>query len=92
VSDAVGKSILVKGKVQGVFYRASTVEQAVKIGVGGYVKNLPSGEVYIEVFGTKRQINKLISWCKEGSEWARVNDLIVGDLPYRPDQKFEIRY
>ena len=64
--------LIIAGKVQGVFYRASCQDVAVKYGLNGWVKNLPSGEVEVLAQGNKEQIEKLIEWCKKGPPQADV--------------------
>ncbi|MFK8104424.1 MAG: acylphosphatase [Saprospiraceae bacterium] len=66
-------SIQVYGKVQGVWYRASTQDHAQSLGIVGTVQNRKDGSVYIEAQGTTTQLNALINWCKEGPELARVD-------------------
>ncbi|HEB62743.1 MAG TPA: acylphosphatase [Bacteroidetes bacterium] len=76
--------IKVTGKVQGVWFRASTKDKADELGLHGYVKNEPDGSVFIEVSGDEDLIEKFLKWVKEGPELARVDDLIVeeNDLEY----------
>jgi acylphosphatase len=64
---------LVSGKVQGVWYRRSTQEQAQKVGVTGYAINLPDGRVEVLMCGDRAQVNKLSEWLWEGPERARVS-------------------
>ena len=68
-------NITVKGKVQGVFYRASTRREAVKRGIKGWVKNLPDGNVYIEAEGTADQLDALLAWCRRGPDHAKVTQV-----------------
>ncbi|WKZ59106.1 MAG: acylphosphatase [Cyclobacteriaceae bacterium] len=70
-------SILVRGKVQGVFYRASTVTKAQQLGVNGFVRNESDGSVYIEAEGDEGKINELIAWCRIGPPRARVDEVLV---------------
>ena len=63
-NDIIHLTIVVKGKVQGVFFRASTREKAESIGVNGSVRNLPDGSVQIEAEATRDQLNRLIEWCR----------------------------
>ena len=65
-------NILVRGKVQGVWYRKSAVEMARKLGLGGYARNLPDGTVHIEVEGPLDQVEEFVNWCWEGPPLARV--------------------
>ena len=69
--------LIISGNVQGVFYRASCQDIAVKYGLNGWVRNLPSGEVEVLVQGEKEKIEKLIEWCKKGPPNARVEEVKV---------------
>jgi acylphosphatase len=66
-------NITVKGKVQGVFYRASTKAVADQLGVKGYVRNEPNGDVAIEAEGDDLALEMFLEWCHEGPEHAIVN-------------------
>ncbi|HNP17494.1 MAG TPA: acylphosphatase [Fulvivirga sp.] len=68
-------NITVSGKVQGVFYRASTKHKAEELGITGFVRNEPSGIVYIEAEGQMAQLSALIDWCKIGPKHARVENV-----------------
>jgi acylphosphatase len=74
--------ITVKGKVQGVFYRASTKAVADQLGVRGFVKNADNGDVIIAAEGDKSTLELFLDWCKEGPERAEVNSVETheGDL------------
>lgn len=65
-------SIIVTGKVQGVWYRKYTVEKALELGISGFVKNLPDDSVYILATGTDETLNALVQWCYTGSPKSRV--------------------
>ena len=69
--------LIISGKVQGVFYRASCQEAAQGLGLTGWVKNLPAGEVEVLAQGEKEKIEKLIEWCKKGPAGARVSSVEV---------------
>ena len=69
--------LIISGKVQGVFYRASCQEVAQRLGLTGWVKNLPDGNVEVLAQGEKEKIEKLIEWCKKGSDGARVDDVEI---------------
>ncbi len=65
--------IIVYGLVQGVFFRASTVEKAKELGLTGWVRNGKDGEsVEIIAQGSKEQLEKLILWAKKGPQGAKV--------------------
>lgn len=72
-------SIKVTGRVQGVFYRASTREVAGRMGLKGFVRNEPDGAVYIEAEGDERILNEFVNWCKQGPRLAQVDHLDVQD-------------
>lgn len=69
--------LIISGKVQGVFYRASCQEVAEKLDLTGFVKNLPTGEVEVLAHGKKEKLEKLVEWCKKGSPDARVTNVNV---------------
>lgn len=68
--------LLIKGKVQGVFYRASAKETADKLGITGWIKNTAAGDVEAVVTGREEQLQKFISWCKQGPARAIVSEVI----------------
>jgi len=75
-------NIIVRGCVQGVFYRASTQQKAIELGLSGWVRNENDGSVYMEVEGEEVQLKSLVTWCKDGPRMAQVDDVsyTVGDL------------
>ena len=73
--------LLIKGKVQGVFYRASAKETANELGIKGWIKNLPGGDVEIMATGHEEELNSFISWCRRGPKNAVVTGVIVNDAP-----------
>ncbi len=83
-------NILVKGRVQGVFYRASTVDKARSLNINGTVKNLPDGSVMINAEGSIQQLDELVSWCKEGPPMANVTEVIVSKGEVKGYNKFEV--
>ncbi|TVR77732.1 MAG: acylphosphatase [Chitinophagaceae bacterium] len=72
--------INVYGKVQGVFFRAYTLETAEKLSLKGFVKNMNDGSVYIFVQGKLSKIEELIEWCKKGSPNAEVSNVISNEV------------
>lgn len=69
--------ITVSGKVQGVFYRAFTQTEAIKLGINGFVKNESNGDVYLEAEGREEQLKKLIDWLWKGPDRAIVKDIKI---------------
>jgi acylphosphatase len=84
-------NIHVTGRVQGVFYRKSTVQKAQELGVAGYVRNQPDGSVYIEAEGFPDKLDTLVSWCWNGPELARVQNVRVEDGEWHGFVTFEVR-
>ena len=70
-------NILVNGLVQGVYFRTSTVAEAEKLGVKGYVRNLEDSYVYLEAEGSESALEELVQWCFKGPERAKVENVNV---------------
>ena len=83
-------NILVSGKVQGVFFRASAKDQAVLFGIKGFVRNESNGDVYIEAEAEENQLNDFLEWCGRGPGRARVDNLNVEEGPLKNFTHFEI--
>jgi acylphosphatase len=81
-------SIFVSGKVQGVFYRQSTREKAMAIGINGQVRNLPDGRVHIIATGSKEQLDQLLEWCRQGPPRARVSGIESAEMPLEHFDQF----
>lgn len=64
--------LLISGRVQGVYYRASTEAIATRLGLRGWVRNLPDGRVEAIAEGPREGLEQLIAWCHEGPPAARV--------------------
>ncbi|MCB9246854.1 MAG: acylphosphatase [Flavobacteriales bacterium] len=83
-------SIFVSGKVQGVFYRASTKQVCDRYGITGFVCNTADGKVHIEAEGSEEELSELLQWCKEGPPLAEVEDVQFSEIPLKADVKFRI--
>jgi acylphosphatase len=83
-------SIIVLGKVQGVFYRQSTKEIANTLGIKGEVKNMRDETVSIIATGTAEQIEEFIQWCRRGPSRAKVANVIVKEEKLQEFDKFSI--
>lgn len=82
--------LIIKGKVQGVFYRASAKDVAREIGVTGWIKNMPDGSVEVLVSGSEERVAKFIEWCWKGPKSAEVNEVIINDSKEKPLTEFRI--
>lgn len=83
-------AITVKGRVQGVGFRFSTVRKAEELGLKGFVENRMDGSVYIEAEGDPESLNKLIDWCREGPVTARVVDVFTQEIPVQNLKRFSV--
>ncbi len=85
--------LLIAGRVQGVFYRASTREKAVELGLKGWVRNLPDGRVEAVAEGDPAVVEKLVEWCRQGPPGARVDGVDVDYQEYKGEfHDFSVRY
>jgi len=82
--------IIVKGKVQGVFYRQSTREKAKALQITGSVRNLPDETVEIIATGEPAQLQQLSQWCRQGPPRAIVTDLNITPLSLQSFTDFSI--
>jgi acylphosphatase len=69
--------LIVKGRVQGVFYRHSARERASDLGLSGWVRNLADGNVELQASGPRKAVETLIEWCHKGPANAVVSDVVV---------------
>jgi len=80
----------VSGRVQGVGFRYATAEQALNLGVTGYVRNLPDRRVEVLACGGERAVSALRNWLWQGPQLARVSDVRCETLSYRELHDFRI--
>ena len=76
-----GVHVVISGKVQGVWFRASTRNQALGLGLTGWVRNLRDGRVEAHAEGPRERLLDLVDWCKDGPELAFVTDVQVTWVP-----------
>ena len=85
--------LIVSGRVQGVFYRDSTMRRARELGLAGFVQNQPDGTVLIEAQGPREVLKSLIKWAHDGPPAAVVNEIKVSYVAPKTDLTgFEVRY
>ena len=83
-------NLLIKGKVQGVFYRASAREVAKELGIKGWVKNTDAGEVEIVASGDQKSLERFIQWCHKGPSRAVVTNVTVVKIDLQSHSDFRI--
>ncbi|GAB6877855.1 acylphosphatase [Halorubrum gandharaense] len=84
--------VFVSGRVQGVYYRATTRDTAREAGVDGWVRNLDDGRVEAVFEGPPDAVEELVTWCKTGSPAAEVDDVSVEREEPEGLDGFEVRW
>lgn len=82
--------LIIIGKVQGVFYRATAKDVADLTGVKGWIRNLPNKDVEITATASEETLQKFISWCKQGPPKAIVEDVVIEELDLREFSNFKV--
>ncbi len=72
--------VVVAGKVQGVFYRASLRSKAQSLGLEGFVRNLADGSVEYVAHGPQERVDELVAWSRTGTPLSRVMSLHISDI------------
>lgn len=93
MSPVVARKAIVHGRVQGVWYRASTAERAAALRVRGHARNLPDGTVEVVAAGEQQAVDALLTWLRQGPPLARVTRVEIEELdPATPvDDGFDTR-
>ena len=93
MTPTIRRRVIVRGKVQGVAFRAYTRSAARKALVTGWVRNLPDGSVEALVEGTPEMVNSMVAWLRKGPPLSSVDDVrIYEEKPSGEFQDFEITF
>lgn len=84
-------NIRIFGQVQGVFFRDSVRRKAQELGIMGFARNETDGSVYIEAEGSQEPLEKLVNWCWEGPELAKVDKVEIEEGDSANFQDFQIK-
>jgi acylphosphatase len=85
--------VIISGVVQGVAFRQHTAQEAARLGVTGWVRNLPTGEVEGCFEGDDAAVTDLLRWCHTGPRLARVESVTATEEPHRGEfATFSIRF
>jgi acylphosphatase len=87
----IRRHVIARGRVQGVFFRGATEEEARARGVDGWVRNLRDGSVEAVFEGPPEAVEALVAWCRTGPRGAHVDAMEVEDEPADGLRGFEIR-
>lgn len=90
-ADRIRAHVYISGRVQGVYYRASTRDKAREEGVDGWVKNRSDGRVEAVFEGPKQAVDSMLEWCETGSRAADVDTVEVTTEQPEGEEGFEIR-
>ncbi len=85
MADKVRVHVLIEGRVQGVFFRASTRDEARARGLAGWVRNLADGRVEAVFEGDKAVVENMLAWCRKGPAYAYVDYVLEDWQPYQGD-------
>jgi acylphosphatase len=92
-AEKVRIRLYIQGRVQGVFFRASTRDEASSLNLKGWVRNLPDGGVEVLAEGGRKTLQKLVDWCRHGPPYAEVTQVDVLEEPYTGEfDTFDVRY
>jgi acylphosphatase len=87
----IRRRVTVRGRVQGVFFRASCADAAQSLGVAGWVSNEPDGTVQAVFEGSEGAVEGMVAWCHSGPAYAYVQDVEVTDEEPTGLRGFETR-
>jgi acylphosphatase len=79
-ADTIAARFHVSGRVQGVAFRAYTLERALALGLRGYVRNLPDGRVEVLAYGATGAVREIAEWLYEGSPSSRVERVVRAEV------------
>lgn len=82
---------IVEGKVQGVFFRDSTMRMAQVFGVSGWVRNMSDGNVEVFACGEQQDVDKLRTWLSQGPVTANVTNVSCEQVAYEVHDEFVVR-
>ena len=82
------RRFLIRGRVQGVWFRASTRDEARRLGIAGHAVNLPDGRVEVLACGSDTALQALAAWLRRGPPLAEVEEVLSEELAERPVSGF----
>ncbi|MEJ5377892.1 MAG: acylphosphatase [bacterium] len=93
MEDSVQAHVWISGRVQGVFFRSNTQQQAQARGLRGWVRNLPDGRVEAVFQGDPKKVEEMLHWCHQGPSGAWVKEVeVIWETPAQNLAGFRIAY
>lgn len=89
--DTICLQCFISGHVQGVFYRREAYAKARRLGLTGYVKNLPDGRVEVLCCGEKKAMEEMQNWLWRGPVGCQVDAVAMEEVPFQDHKQFEIK-
>jgi acylphosphatase len=83
--------VIVRGRVQGVFFRTEACDRAASLGLGGWVRNNPDGSVEAVFEGERERVESMVDWCRRGPALAQVENVDVAWEEPQGDSRFAVR-
>lgn len=90
MSDKLCIHCFVAGKVQGVWFRASTQDKAKELGLTGWARNLSDGRVEVLACGDRGKLEALHKWLHEGPELAKVTEVVYEEVEWKEFERFGV--
>lgn len=91
MTQKICKQFIISGHVQGVWFRATTHEQAKTLGITGWAKNLNNGDVEVIACGTEQQLEILHEWLHHGPQHARVEKVVSTKIDWCEFDQFTVK-
>lgn len=93
MEESVQAHVWISGRVQGVFFRYNTQQEAQARGLKGWVKNLPDGRVEAVFLGDRMRVQEMLEWCHRGPSGAWVRQVeVIWETPEESISGFRIAY
>ena len=90
-AKVTARRVVVEGRVQGVFFRATAAEVAARLGVRGWIANRADGAVEALLEGPTRAVEEMVAWCNDGPPRAHVDRVTATLVPATGALEFEVR-
>lgn len=91
VQNKICMHFMIKGKVQGVWFRASTQDEAKALGITGFARNTEDGHVEVVACGDKEKMMQFCTWLQKGPELARVDHVESKEFPWEDFDRFYVK-